>query len=329
MPGFDWLPLSVINANTGTVTLPFWGADVITALLVVLALLAVYRAGFAAVMWTVLRIVLVGITVVAAWALLGRLAERDRADERRGLEQRMQELAARATVPGSVLGCLDMTASEDFNRFCERAIFASAESVAAAADYVAAKLALLADAADYADHGDPTYATTTAGFRRTLEADRFGLLAHVLATREGCTPDKCNRLKLLSDAAQVSAHLREASFDGLVARYSAGWLQGVKSTPDSTPPQASTPPNGQRVGITYPSSASIPPVSIMTSEPSEPGPEAHPAAPAPKRTAATPGSQHHVPRDGHARPPASSPAGAPAEPTPQAAPAQSSQPPSQ
>ena len=331
MPGMDWLPLSIINATAGTITLPFWAADLVTAVLLILLLLAVYRAGFAAVMWTALRIGLVAVSIVGAWALLGRLAERDRAEERHGLERRMQELAARATAPGSVLGCVDVSAGEEFEKSCERAIFSSAESVAAATDYVAAKLALLADAVDYVDRGDPGYAPTIAAFRRPLETDRFGLVAQVLAQREGCTADKCGRLKLLSDSARVTVHLKEASFDGLVTRYSQGWSQGVqgsKPTPDAPAPQAAIAPSAPavppvpRVGITYPSAASIPAVSIMSNEP-----DSGPSAPAPKRTEPT-SPQHHSSREAHPRPGETSTARAPAAPASQAAPAQP-QPPSQ
>ncbi len=304
MPGMDWLPLSMINASAGTITLPFWAADLVTAALLILLLLAVYRAGFAAVMWTALRIGLVAVAVAGAWALLGRLAERDRAEERRGLERRMQELAARATVPGSVLGCVDVSAGEEFEKSCERAIFASAESVASATDYVAAKLALLTDAMDYADRGDPAYVTTIAAFRRPLETDRFGLLAQVLAQREGCTADKCDRLKLLGDPGQVIAHLKQASFDGLVVRYSQGWAPGAKAAAEAPAPapQAAIAPPVPRVGINYPSAASIPAVSIMSNEPD--------VGPAPKRTE-TSQSSHHSSREGHPKPADASAARAP------------------
>jgi hypothetical protein len=325
MLGLDWLPLSINNAKAGTVTLPFWAADLLAALLLILLLLAVYRAGIAAVIGTALRLGLVVVSVVAAWALLGRLADRDRDDGRRALDQRMQELAARATAPGSVLGCLDITASDDFERYCERAIFASPESVAAATDYLGAKLTLLADAAEYADRLDPGYAATVSAFRRTLEPDPFGLVAQVLAAREGCTADRCESLKLLGDAAHVSAHLKGASFNGLVARYAPGWPQGVKPTTlDASQPRASISPPGQRLGITFPSSASIPAVSIMTSEPgpAPAQPAAHPPATAPKRTAATPPAQHPTTRDAHPHPAGSSSAAAPAGAAPQTAPAQ-------
>lgn len=305
MPGMDWLPLSMINASAGTITLPFWAADLVTAALVILLLLAVYRAGFAAVMWTALRIGLVAVAVAGAWALLGRLAERDRAEERHGLERRMQELAARATAPGSVLGCVDVSAGAEFEKSCERAIFANAESAAAATDYVAAKLALLVDSSEYADRGDPGYVTTIAAFRRTLETDRFGLLAQVLAQREGCTADKCDRLKLLADAGQVTAHLKEASFDGLVARYSQGWQPAAKpTTPEAPAPQAAITPPVPRVGINFPSAASIPAVSIMSNEP-----DVGPSTSAPRRSEA-----HHTPREGHPKPGEASAARAPANP---------------
>ena len=48
---------------------------------------------------------------------------------------------------------------------------------------------LLADATAYADRHDPSYELIVADWRRKLESDRFGLVAQVMATRDGCTGD--------------------------------------------------------------------------------------------------------------------------------------------
>ena len=65
---------------------------------------------------------------------------------------------------------------------CERPLFASPEAVAAAVAYVDARLSLLTASAALADR-DPSYQPVFERLRRGLEADRYGLVAHVLMTR--------------------------------------------------------------------------------------------------------------------------------------------------
>src|ERR1700730_8492601 len=81
---------------------------------------------------------LVGVAMI--WALLGNPIAQDRAADRRTLELRAQELAARTLAPGSPLACLDAVAGENIDAACEKALFASAASVAAATSYSAARL---------------------------------------------------------------------------------------------------------------------------------------------------------------------------------------------
>ena len=105
-------------------------------------------------------------------------------------------------APGSALACLDANAGEAVERACEKALFATPESVAAAVAYVSAKLTLLADGLDYARRVDGAYAAQLEGLRRAAETDRFGLVAHVLATRDGCTAESCATFKLLEDPSR-------------------------------------------------------------------------------------------------------------------------------
>ena len=77
------------------------------------------------------------------WAFLGGSSNTN--SERLALEQRAAELAARTLAPGSPLACLDALSGESVETACEKAIFASAASVAAATSYVAVRLALLSD----------------------------------------------------------------------------------------------------------------------------------------------------------------------------------------
>src|SRR5262249_37776885 len=68
------------------------------------------------------------------------------------------------------------------------ALFAGARAPAAALSYVAAQLSVLRSAAEAGDRaGNPAL----LALQRAIEADRFGIVAHVLAVRDGCRPDQC------------------------------------------------------------------------------------------------------------------------------------------
>jgi len=276
MPSSDWLPLPVVDVTAGTVTLSLWAAGLGVVLLAAGLFLAVFRTGAATVIWASIRIGLVLVAAIVGWAFLERLADRDRADERRALDQRMQELTTRATIPGSLLGCLDVSTGDTLQGACEKAIFAGPDTVTAAVALVSARLSLLADAADYANRVDSSYNGSIVGLRRAIEDDPFGLVAYVLASRQGCTNAKCGQLALVSDATRVSANLRDGTFDALVARYASGWVPSPRS---AVPVAAANAPGPGIAGVNFPSAASIPPVNIMTTEPAGVPPPAADATP--------------------------------------------------
>jgi len=221
--------------------------------------------------------VVIGAGAIAVVAVLDRLALDQRAAERRALLQRNAELNVSTLAPGSVLSCIDGGAGEAIESACEKAVFASPETAAGAVAYIGARLALLADAHAFAQTGESTIADVFAPARRAVELDRYGIVAHVLATRDGCTAERCAAFALLRDTAALKANLRAQAFDTYVARYAEVWNKpqavAVK-TPQAPAPAAGTPepaPSGQPVSSKYdfPSAASIPPVSIMNAEPAQ------------------------------------------------------------
>jgi hypothetical protein len=280
----DWLP--GLDLSTGTFTLPLWAVGVALALLVALLVIAVMRAGLTEFGSMIFRVAVIVIAVVFGWTYVSRTGERDRLDERRALDQRAADLIGRAIAPGSAIGCLEATNTETVEGSCERAVFASPETVAAATAYVAARLSLLSDAHEYTARRDQSYESQIAGLRRTIAADRYGLASQVLATRDGCTADACDAFGLVYDDKKLRANMKDRMFDITVARYAVNW-------PSRTRPLASSgsgTPSGASSGLTFPSAASIPPVSIMNAEPATPAPSAAPpqasdAAPAPINTA--------------------------------------------
>jgi hypothetical protein len=206
----------------------------------------------------------------------------DRAAERRALESRAAELTTRAMTSGYALGCLDTGADGAIGTACQKAIFASPEATAAAVSYAAARFALLSDSLKYGRIGDPTYEVSIISATRAIERDPFGLYAHVLADRLGCTPDRCPAFAWLGEVEHLKAHLAARTFESLVEQYAASWVRASEHQVTSTPLTQRVP---TRVNIDFPTAASIPPVSIMSPEtPAPPASNGAPRRPAPQNS---------------------------------------------
>ena len=206
------------------------------------------------------------------------MAQDERAAERRALTQRFAELSIQALAPGSTLACLDGAAGEAVENACEKTVFSGPQATAGAVAYMAARLTLLSDGLAFAHERDPDFAASLSGLRRSIELDRFGFAAHVLAVRDGCTAEQCAVFALLKDADVIKANLKAQVFDQYVSRYAADWTKSAPVAEKQTPavPVASVPeslaPAKAPVPSQYefPSAASIPPVSIMNAEPKLP-----------------------------------------------------------
>ncbi len=303
--------LPAFDLATGTLMMPLWAVGVLAALAVALVVIAVLRAGLHEFGGLVFRVAIIVIAIVFGWTYVNRASDRDRADERRALDQRAADLTGRAITPGSAIACLEASSTETIEGACERAVFASPETVAAATAYVSARLTLLADAHEYTARRDQSYETSIAGIRRTIAADRYGLASQVLALRDGCTPEACDAFGLVYDDKKLRADLKDRLFDATVARYAVNWPTRTRPIASATPSSGSVTPPGPNV--TFPSADSIPPVSIMNSEPTAqqaaappPASESAPAAPAPDArpaAAAEPRPTNTAPASASRRPP--------------------------
>jgi hypothetical protein len=237
-------------------------------------------------------LLLVGAAV--AWVVLDATSAGTFAAQRRALDARLLEMTTRAVMPGSALACLDATAGDLVEASCEKALFATPEAAAASVAYVTAQLSLLADGSEFERRSGANYETALGGLRHAIEADRFGIVAHVLADRDGCTVDRCNSFGLLRDASQVSDNLSGRKYESLVMRHASEWLQSALSqVAANTAPASPLPPPAPPLapvqnsasaaakpapnGLYFPSSASIPAVSIMNAEPTGPQQQATPA----------------------------------------------------
>jgi len=226
------------------------------------------------------RITLVFVLALSgAWVLDG-FKRRDLAADQHMLEGRALELASRAVTPGSALGCLDAVAGETLDEVCEKALFATPASTAAAVSYVAAQLLLMAAASEHASRsGGSSYGSALTSLRRSLEADRFGIVAHVLSVRDGCTPHQCAAFAFLQGTGRVSANLVDRPFDVYFKSHQVGWAAGSGAPVANNAPAANQAPTAptaptaaakQPNNLYFPSSSSIPAVNIMTTEPQPP-----------------------------------------------------------
>jgi hypothetical protein len=207
-----------------------------------------------------------GLGAVMAWALLDSGPS---GTERRSLELRAEQLNAQALAPGSALACLDPLSGEAVEAACEKVMFASPANVAAATSFVADRFDLLAAMLAYGKRGAANVDDLAKPLRRTLEADRFGFLAHVLAVRDGCTGKDCKALALFSDSARLRANLSVQTFDRYVEHYAEIWAKPPE-TPVAEVVLPTPQPPHKMVNIDFPTAASIPAVSIMNPEPTGP-----------------------------------------------------------
>lgn len=225
---------------------------------------------------------------VAAVAILQHVAATAQARERHALLARNAELTRAALAPRSALACLDGEAGETAGDACEKAVFASAPAVAAAVAFEGERLSILKAAFDLAKQGDTQVMPALSGARRALELDRYGIAAHVLAVREGCTVAQCPALAMFNDATVLKANLKAQAFETYVARYAAKWDKPPEPAPpvaaapkEASPAVASVAPaaiphdtQGTARPVdkkwTFPSADSIPAVSIMKAEPALP-----------------------------------------------------------
>ncbi|KRR21741.1 hypothetical protein [Bradyrhizobium retamae] len=198
-----------------------------------------------------------------------------------------------ATAALPQLSCIDELAGDAVLAACEKALFGSAESVAAAVAYAASQITLLTSLGDVATANNGAGSDLLA-LRRAVERDRYGLMAYVLTARDRCTPAACRAFRSLTDTRQVAANMEDRVYESLVMRHAASWNAPPQTAAGMMAALPPSQPTGKPTNAEFPTSASTPPVSIMTPEPvAKPSPPATaaPASPAaPRPAAATPPS---------------------------------------
>ena len=247
---------------TETIALPLWAVAAAAAVVALLAIVTVLRVGSRQAFG------LLGAAVIlagAGWLVLDRLDAQAKAEQRRNIEARLAALQAHALRPNSNLSCLDTTGGNVVYEACERVLFSSPEQISAALNYVSARIDLLREIAALPDREEAAYAGIRIPLMRSIEADRFGLVAQVLTARDGCKPGACYAFDLVQRREQLVANMTERAYEVRIGRFASTWSD--KPT-GSGPALASTPAAAQApaastsaLNLNFPSASSIPPVS--------------------------------------------------------------------
>jgi hypothetical protein len=261
MSRMNWASASSFDLIWRSPSFPMWLALAAAGFFGIIVLFTLLRAekSVANGALTVITLLAVGIAVASTLRDYGPPG-RDAPNEAR---------SSPVVTPGlAALSCIDDLAGDVVQQACEKAVFGSAESTAAAVNYMAAMITRLTALGD-ATTAQRTMTSETQALRRAIERDRYGLVAQVLLTRERCTPMECPAYRSLTDNHQIITNMDEHLYNGLVARYAPLW-NAPPMTTASTGALAGLPPSlptGRPTNAEFPSAANTPAVSIMTPEP--------------------------------------------------------------
>ena len=250
----NWAWATSLDQLWRSPTFPMWLTLTIAAFFAVILLLTLLRAekSVANGALTVITLLVVGVAVAATIRDFGPASP----------ASRDAVASPQINVSLPALSCIDDLAGESVEAACEKPLFGSAESAAAAVSYAAGRLSRLVALGDVAA-ANKIMTPELEALRQSIERDRYGLVAYVLVARDHCKPSDCAAFESLTDHNQIAANMEERTYDGLISRYAASW-----NAPAA--PQAALPlpvPSGKPTTADFPSSASIPPVNIMTAEP--------------------------------------------------------------
>ena len=224
-----------------------------------------------------------------------------------------------ASLPA--LACIDELAGDAVLNACEKMLFGSPDSAAAAVAYAASQITRLTSFGDIAT-AERNTAPELQALRRAVERDRYGLVAYVLMARDHCTPASCAAFRSLGNTQQVATNMDDRVYENLITRYAPSWNAPATAAAGAGLIAAlpSSMPTGKPTNAEFPSASSTPPVNIMTPEPAAPKP--------PPAAAAAPPSAAPAPRPSPApalaaakKPPAPKRAAAPVQIAPAAPPA--------
>jgi hypothetical protein len=274
----NWAWATSLDQLWRSPTFPMWLTLAAAGFFAIIVLITLLRAekSVANGALTVITLLAIGIAVAATIRGFGPAGGGTSA-ETQSLPQ------GNAALPA--LSCIDDLAGDTVVAACEKALFGSPASAAAAVSYAASQITRLTALGDVAA-ANRNMTPEMQALRHAVERDRYGLVAYVLLARDHCTPSECAAFRSLTDHNQVAANMDERTYDGLISRYAPSWNApaAAGSVGTALPPPM---PTGKPTNAEFPTSASIPPVSIMTPEPA-PTTSPAPRAAAPASTANAP-----------------------------------------
>jgi hypothetical protein len=273
----NWAGATSLDQTWRSPAFPMWltlAAAVFFAIIVLITLLRAEKSVANGAL-TVISLLAIGVAVAATIRGFGPVPAGAGSAETRSPP------AANAALPA--LSCVDDLAGETVLTACEKVLFGSAESTAAAVSYAASRLTQLTSSGDVAA-ADKKMTPELQALRGAIERDRYGLVAYVLLTRDHCTPSECATFGALTDHTRIVANMEQRPYEQLVLRYASTWNAPV-STGATVGALAALPPSmptGRPTNADFPSAASTPAVSIMNPEPgtkgAPPAPRVPPAA---------------------------------------------------
>src|SRR5258705_9259046 len=285
----NWAWASSLDYLWRSPSFPMWLTLAAAGFFAIILLVTLLRAERSVANGALTVISLLGIGVAAA-APIGGLGPGDTA------ASADKPSAAAMSRALATLACIDDLAGETVLTACEKTLFGSAESTAAAISYAASQITRLTSLGDVAA-ANRNFTPEVESLRRAVERDRYGLMAYVLAARDHCTATVCPAFRSLANNRQIVANMDDRVYEGLVMRYSASWNAPAPAA-GQVAALPTTMPTGKPTNADFPSAPSTPPVNIMAPEPSSaPAPSASraaataPSAPVPLSRPASPPAQ--------------------------------------
>jgi hypothetical protein len=271
-PRMNWAWASSLDQFWRSPTFPMWLTLVAAGFFGIIVLITLLRAEKSVANGALTVITLLAIGVASAATIRGF----DPGGRSASGETPSSPPSMTAALPA--LSCIDDLAGEIVLTACEKSLFGSAESTAAALSYAASQITRLTSFGDVAA-ANKNLTPELQMLRRAVERDRYGLMAYVLLARDHCTPSDCAAFRALTDRQHLVSNMDERVYDGLVMRYSASW-NAPAAAPGPVAALAPSMPTGKPTNAEFPTAASTPPVSIMSPEPGAASTPSVPRAPA-------------------------------------------------
>src|SRR6266404_4536129 len=189
----NWAWATSLDQLWRSPTFPMWVTLAAAGFFGIILLITLVRAEKSVANGALTVITLLAIAIAAAATLRGFVP---------GGQSASGETRSSQTISAALpaLSCIDDLAGDTVLTACEKGLFGSAESAAAALSYAASQITWLTAFGDVAA-ANASMTPELQMVRRAVERDRYGLMAYVLAARDHCTPSDCAALRAVVEHA--------------------------------------------------------------------------------------------------------------------------------